>query len=53
MCKSSAGKVLGALHGFLGPGLTNFLADLKDAQLKSLEAEFARNPFTGEVPAVR
>ena len=53
LCKSSAGKVLGALHGFLGPGLTNFLADLKDAQLKSLEAEFARNPFTGEVPAVK
>lgn len=43
--KSAAGKVLGAIHGALGPGVKDFLSDLKDAQLKTLEAEFARNPF--------
>ena len=46
-CKSAAGKVLGAMHAGLGPGLKDFLADLKDSQLKTLEAEFARNPYVG------
>ena len=48
-CKSAAGKVLGAMHAGLGPGLKDFLADLKDSQLKTLEAEFARNPYVGPV----
>ncbi len=43
-CKSAAGKALGALHAGVGPGLRQYLTDVKDAQLKSLEAEFARNP---------
>ena len=30
-----------------GPGAERFLADLKDSQLKTLEAEFARNPYVG------
>ena len=46
-CKSAAGKVLGAMHAGLGPGLKDFLGDLKDSQLKTLEAEFARNPYVG------
>lgn len=45
--KAAAGKVLGAMHGGLGPGLRGFLSDLKEVQLKTLEAEFARNPYVG------
>ena len=51
-CKSAAGKFLGAMHAELGPGLRDFLSDLKEAQMKNLDAEFARNPHEpGSKPA--
>jgi len=33
------------MHAGVGPGLLDFLGELKEAQMKALEAEFARNPF--------
>ena len=51
-CKSAAGKFLGAMHAGLGPALRDFLSDLKDTQMKNLDAEFARNPHEpGSKPA--
>ena len=44
-CKAAAAKLLGAMHAGVGPGLLDFLGELKEAQKKALEAEFARNPF--------
>ena len=38
-CKSAAGKFLGAMHAGLGPALRDFLSDLKDTQMKNLDAE--------------
>lgn len=44
-CKAAAAKALGAMHAGVGPGLRDFLGELKDAQMKAVEVEFARNPF--------
>ena len=44
-CKAAAAKALGAMHAGVGPGLRDFLGELKEAQMKALEVEFARNPF--------
>ena len=44
-CKAAAAKLLGATHAGVGPGLRDFLGELKEAQMKALEVEFARNPF--------
>ena len=43
-CKSAAGKFLGAMHAGLGPALRDFLSDLKDTQMKNLDAELRQNP---------
>ena len=44
-CKAAATKLLGAVHAGVGPGLLDFFGELKEAQMKALEVEFARNPF--------
>jgi cytoskeleton-associated protein 5 len=44
-CKAAAAKALGAMHAGVGPGLRDFLGELKEAQMKAVEVEFARNPF--------
>jgi cytoskeleton-associated protein 5 len=53
MIKGGGAKLLGALHAGIGPSVKDSLAGLKDAQLRSLEVEFARNPFEGEIKAKR
>lgn len=45
--KGSGAKLIGALHAGIGPAIKDSLDGLKESQLKSLEAEFARNPFEG------
>ena len=46
-CKAAAAKMLGVMHAGLGPGLKDFLQDVKESTMKTLEAEFVKNPFDG------
>jgi cytoskeleton-associated protein 5 len=51
--KGSGAKLIGALHAGIGPAIKDSLDGLKESQLKSLEAEFARNPFEGGIKPSR
>ncbi|XP_024517263.1 protein MOR1 [Selaginella moellendorffii] len=40
-------KLIGVLHKFVGPGLKNFLTDVKPALQSALDTEYEKNPYEG------
>lgn len=53
MIKGAGAKLIGALHAGVGPSIKDSIVGLKEAQLRSLEVEFARNPFEGKIEPKR
>ena len=53
MIKGGGAKLIGALHAVVGPSVKDMLIGLKEAQTRSLEVEFARNPYEGDVAPKR
>ena len=53
MIKGAGAKLIGALHAGVGPSIKDSVVGLKEAQLRSLEVEFARNPFEGDIAPKR
>ena len=53
MIKGAGAKLIGALHAGVGPRIKDSVVGLKEAQLRSLEVEFARNPFEGDIAPKR
>lgn len=53
MIKGGGAKLIGALHAVVGPRVKDMLTGLKEAQSRSLEVEFARNPYEGDVAPKR
>ncbi|KAL3680081.1 hypothetical protein R1sor_023037 [Riccia sorocarpa] len=48
--KSALVKLVGSLQKFCGPDVKNYFSDLKNASLQqNVNAEFDKNPYTGEV----
>lgn len=53
LVKAAGAKLIGALHAGMGPSIKDYLTGLKDAQMRSLEVEIARNPYEGIIVAKR
>ena len=53
MIKGAGAKLVGALHAVVGPTVKDGLGGLKDAQMRSLEVEFARNPYECDITPKR
>jgi len=53
LVKAAGAKLIGALHAGLGPSVKEYLAGLKEAQMRSVEVEIARNPYDGTAVAKR
>ena len=53
MIKGAGAKLIGALHAGVGPSIKDSVCRSEGAQLRSLEVEFARNPFEGDIAPKR